>query len=76
MQISIKLMTGETIKFDVESGDTVDSLISKISEKESIHELMIRLLYNGKQLSGERMLSDYNIQKDSMLYMILRLRGC
>jgi len=75
MQIFVKNLENKTICIDVDPNDKVEDLKEKIAVREDIKGSEQRLIFSGKQLEDGKKLSDYNIQKESTIHLVLRLSG-
>ena len=69
MQILVKTLTGKTITLEVEPTDSFKAIKSKIQEKEGIPPGEQHLFFNGAYLSEDKTVNDYDIQKESTLYL-------
>lgn len=73
--MNVRTLTGKTITLELEPDETVESLKSKIRDKEGIPPEQQRLIFGARQLDPLKAVSDYDIDEGSTLSLVLRLRG-
>ena len=72
--IYCKLLSGKTIKLDVNGKDSIEKVKRKIQNKEGIQPNEQRLCFEGKELEMYRTISDYDIPNTAILDLIFCLR--
>ena len=64
-------MSQETILVEVDPSETIANVKKKIRDKKGFPAVEQRLVFHGKKLEDERTLSDYSIQNNSTLNVVL-----
>ena len=75
MLIFVKTLTGKTLTLNVDPYDSIGIFKIFIQIREGIPPSEQRLVFDGRQLEVNKKFIDYNIQNESTLHLILRLRG-
>eukprot|EP00403_Amphidinium_massartii_P019170 CAMPEP_0178409916 /NCGR_PEP_ID=MMETSP0689_2-20121128/20708_1 /TAXON_ID=160604 /ORGANISM="Amphidinium massartii, Strain CS-259" /LENGTH=122 /DNA_ID=CAMNT_0020031071 /DNA_START=80 /DNA_END=448 /DNA_ORIENTATION=+ len=75
MQIFVKTLSGQVFTLEVEAAEEVACIKDKIYDATGIPSFQQGLSYSGKQLQDDLALADYNVNKESMLMLNMRLRG-
>jgi len=73
MQILVRILkTKKSLTLDVDPLDSIESVKKKIQDKENLLPAQQTLIFSSKQLEDAKTLADYNIQKQSTLFLVLR----
>ncbi len=75
MLINIKTLTGKTTPIELESSSTITEVKRVIAEKEGPAPAEQKLVYKGKILENSTVLSDFGVEGEITIYLVLRLRS-
>ena len=76
MTISVILLSGKIISIVCRKSDTILTIKEKCGSHLDIPFLQQRIIYNGKQLEDDKLISDYNIVDGCSVHLVKRIGGC
>ncbi|XP_077251976.1 polyubiquitin 11-like [Tasmannia lanceolata] len=71
--VFLKQYNGESITLEVEGSNTTDQVIAKFQEKMGETTPVLCLIFGRKPLQHDLTLSDYGIDKNSIIYVVYRI---
>eukprot|EP01084_Bolivina_argentea_P105874 189610_1 len=71
IRINLDICTGKDLSLDVKANDTIQNIKAKIEDKEGVSSNQQHLIYGGRELTDNKTLKDYNIQKESYLRLLV-----
>ena len=75
IQIYVKTMSTKCITVAVKITDSIENVKLEIQRKEEIPFNEQQLMYDGQHLEDAQTLSDYNIQEDDILHLVVKSKG-
>jgi ubiquitin-small subunit ribosomal protein S27Ae len=75
MRIVVKSLIGRSILVDIDRDNTVMELMVAIESVLGYPPDQQRLLYNGRQMREESTMDDCRVEEDSVVHVVLKLRG-
>lgn len=75
IQVLLKTQDGKLSKYDVKPDEAVTEFKKKVQTKERVQASQQRLLHQGREMMDGYKLSDYGVQNQSTIELMLHLRG-
>ena len=68
-EIYVKTLSGNSVTLKVSESDTIESVMAQLEQSEGVGVTKQRLVFMGKQLEGDKKVSDYQIAKQAEILL-------